>query len=107
MGLSLAVKTEPASGTDPDLDWLRGRTIVHKIVVGLTDPGASAMAILTELGRTPGEIRTLTLKPTQGEHFEAVLQVTGLNSEDARDLVGRIAMYPGAVSAAIEHVLIR
>ena len=112
MGLSLAFKPEPAlaapiADANPDLDWLRGRTIVHKIVVGLTDPGPSALAILTELGRTAGEIRALTLKPTQGERFEAVLQATGLSSEDARDLVGRIAMYPGVMSAAIEHVLIR
>jgi hypothetical protein len=114
MGLSLAFKPEPELETrpapeaaNPDLDWLRGRTIVHKIVFGLTDPALCMLAILKELGRTSGQIRSLTLKPTQGDRFEVVLQATDLSAEDARELVGRVAAHPDVMSAAIEHVLIR
>ena len=114
MGLSVAFKPDPeleafAAGeaANPDLDWLQGRTVVHKIVFGLTDPALCMLAILKELGRTSGEIRALTLKPTQGDRFEVVLQATALSAEDARELVGRVAAHPDVISAAIEHVLIR
>ena len=107
MGIALAFQTDVMPLSNPDLDWLRGRTVVHKIVVGLTDPGASTIAILRELGRTAGEIRSLTLKPTESHHYEAVLQATSLSAEAARDLVGRIAAHPQVKSAAIEHMLIR
>ncbi len=107
MGLSLAIRADPAPPAPSDLEWLCGRTIVHKIVVGLTDPRACVIALLDELGGAAGEIRSLTLKPTAGDGFEVVLQATALSVEDARDLVGRIAAHPKVSSAAIEHVLIR
>jgi hypothetical protein len=90
-----------------DQDWLRGRTIVHKIVIGLTDPNACVIAILQELQRTSAEIRSLTVKPVQAGAFELVLQATCLDADDARRLVGWVAAHRGVNSAAIEHVLIR
>jgi hypothetical protein len=107
MGIPLTFQTDATPLSNPDLDWLRGRTIVHKIVIGLTDPKASVIALLEELARTSGEIRSLTLKPTQADCFEMVLQATTLSAEEARGLVGRVAAYPEVNSAAIEHVLIR
>jgi hypothetical protein len=102
MGISLAFQQDATPLSNPDLDWLRGRTIVHKIVIGLTDPCVCMRVILNE-----GEIRALTLKPTEAACFEVVLQATGLSAEDARGLVARIAAYPAVKSAAIEHMLIR
>jgi len=107
MGLSLAIRADPAPLATSDLDWLRGRTIVHKMVIGLTDPKACMTALLDELGRTSGEIRSLTLKPTAHDCFEVVLQATALSVDEARNLVGRFASHPEVNSAAIEHVLIR
>ncbi len=107
MGTSLAFQADATPLSDPDMDWLRGRTVVHKIVVGLTDPNVCMRVILNELSESAGEIRALTLKPTEGACFEVVLQATGLGAEDARGLVGRIAAYPAVKSAAIEHMLIR
>jgi len=103
MGLPATI--QPPS--DPDHDWLRGRTIVHKIVIGTTEPNASVGALLSALAHTSGRIRSLTVKPTAGDRFEAVLQATELTPEEARRLVGRIAAFPKVGSAAIEHVLIR
>jgi hypothetical protein len=107
MGVSLAIKTDPTPLASADSDWLRGRTIVHKIVIGLTDAAVCMRVILNEISETAGEIRALTLKPTQEACFEVVLHATGLSAEDARELVGRIAAYPAVKSAAIEHMLIR
>jgi hypothetical protein len=107
MGISLAFQHGATPLSNPDLDWLQGRTIVHKIVIGLTDPNVCMRVILNELSETAGEIRALTLKPTGGAGFEVVLQATGLGAEDARGLVGRIAAYPAVKSAAVEHMLIR
>ena len=107
MGIALAFQNDATPLSNPDLDWLAGRTIVHKIVVGLTDPAVCTIAILQEFGRTAGEIRSLALKPTQADHFEVVLQATSLSAEAARELVGRIAAHPQVKSAAIEHMLIR
>ena len=107
MGVSVAIQGSATPLASSDLDWLRGRTIVHKIVIGLTDPKLCMTALLDELGRTPGEIRSLTLKPIAGACFEVVLQATTLGVDEARALVGRIAAYPKVSSAAIEHVLIR
>ncbi len=106
MGLSLALQPDVARAPDPDCDWLRGRTVVHKIVIGLIDPTASLLALLGEFSQTSGEIRSLTLKPTGGEHFEAIFQATALSPEAARALVGRIAAIDKVNTAAIEHVLI-
>ncbi len=107
MGISLAFQTGATPLSNADIDWLRGRTIVHKIVIGLTDPVVCMRVILNELAESAGEIRALTLKPTEGACFEVVLQATNLGAEDARGLVGRIAAYPAVNSAAIEHMLIR
>jgi hypothetical protein len=107
MGISLAFQQDATPLSNPDLDWLRGRTIVHKIVIGLTDPCVCMRVILNELSESEGEIRALTLKPTEAACFEVVLQATGLSAEDARGLVARIAAYPAVKSAAIEHMLIR
>ncbi len=107
MGISLAFQPDATPLSNPDLDWLSGRTVVHKIVIGLTDPIACMRVILNELSETAGEIRALVLKPTDGGCFEAVLQATHLSAEDARGLVSRIAAYPAVNSAAIEHMLIR
>ena len=107
MGISLAFQDQAPPLSNPDLDWLQGRTIVHKIVIGLTDPNVCMRVILNELSESAGEIRALTLKPTEASCFEVVLQATSLSAEDARDLVGRIAAYPAVNSAAIEHMLIR
>ena len=108
MGLQAAFRTtqDAMPAANPDLDWLRGRTTVHKIVIGMSDPTASVGALLDALARTSGQIRSLTVKPTAADRFEAVLQATALSAEEARGLVGRIAAFPKVSSAAIEHVLI-
>jgi hypothetical protein len=105
---SLSPLPTPAarSGAVADLDWLRGRTIVHQIVIGTSDPAASLAALLAALARTSGNIRALTVKPTAAGQFEAVLQATALSAEEARGLVSRIAALPSVNSAAIEHMLI-
>jgi hypothetical protein len=109
MGVQFAFDVQtaaaPPAPTTADLDWLKGRTVVHKIVVGVSEPIRSVIAILHELSCAEGEVRALTVKPS-AERFEAVLQATALTPEAARRLVGRIAAYLGVSSAAIEHVLI-
>jgi hypothetical protein len=103
----------PAQGQAPTLppslsdgEWLCGRTVVHKIVVGLTSPTTSVPALLTALAATSGQIRSLIVKPVLGGVFEATLQATHLSPEEARRLVDRVATCPEVSSAAIEHVLI-
>ncbi len=104
-GFDVQTVAAASAPTDADLDWLKGRTVVHKIVVGVSEPVRSVIAILHELSRSKGEVRALTVKPS-AERFEAVLQASALTPEAARGLVGRIAAYPGISSATIEHVLI-
>jgi hypothetical protein len=109
MGIQTAFPRPAAaarSGSHADLDWLRGRTIVHQIVIGMSDPAASLAALLCALARTSGQICALTVKPTDAGQFEAVLQATTLSAEEARGLVSRIAALPSVNSAAIEHMLI-
>ena len=109
MGIQIAFPHQAAqvpTAANADLDWLRGRTIVHQIVIGMSDPAASVAALLAALGRTSGKIRALTVKPTAAGQFEAVLQATTLSAEEAQGLVSRIAALPSVNSAAIEHMLV-
>ena len=117
MGVALAIRADaPPSEiglatTDltpnPDLHWLRGRTTVHKILIGLRDPQGCLGSLMDELGRSGGDIRALTLNPTQPGCFEVVLQAANLSPHSARSMVERMAAHPAILSAVIEHVLIR
>ena len=107
MGVSLAFRPDGGVALDPDFDWLRGRTVVHKILIGLSEPHACMAVLMKELRRSGAEIRALALNPMGAGAFEVVLQVTGVGPEAARSMVERIAGYPAITSAAIEHVLIR
>ncbi len=107
MGVTLAVRPQPTPAADPDLDWLRGRTVVHKILIGLIDPHACVLVLMQELKRSGGQLRALALNATGGGLFEAVLQVTDVSPKTARGMVDRIAANSAVTSAAIEHVLIR
>ncbi len=89
-----------------DQTWLCGRTVVHKLVFALDAPAACLAAVFAELSRVGGELHSMTLHPTRGGAFEAVVRVTRIGAGEAAVMLDRLARLPDVRSAALEHVLI-
>ena len=91
--------------------WLAGRTVVHKIVIGLNDPQACLAAVAEEFcgvaGGDTGRIEAFTLNPLAGGAYEAVLRAADLSMDAADRLVSRLCTAVGVRSVQIEHMLIR
>ncbi|WP_158914277.1 hypothetical protein [Caulobacter sp. S45] len=87
--------------------WLAGRTVVHKIVIGLSDPQACLAAVAEEFCGETGRIEAFTLNPLSGGAYEAVLRAADLSMDAADRLVSRLCKAVGVRSVQIEHMLIR
>jgi hypothetical protein len=90
-----------------DDGWLAGRTVVHKIVIGLSDPEACLAAVAEEFRGKVGRIEAFSLNPLAGGAYEAVLRAADLSVEAADSLVARLCARRGVRSVQIEHMLIR
>jgi hypothetical protein len=90
-----------------DDSWLAGRTVVHKIVIGLSDPQACLAAVAEEFRGKSGRIEAFTLSPLSGGAYEAVLRAADLSVDAADSLVARLCARRGVRSVQIEHMLIR
>jgi hypothetical protein len=99
---SLAYAETPQS----DRDWMRDRTVVHKIVIALSATHPALSDLLDELARAQGALQSLNVRPVAGR-FEAVLHASRLSPDAARRLVDRYAGLPEIASASIEHMLVR
>ncbi|MGC1304100.1 MAG: hypothetical protein WA840_17170 [Caulobacteraceae bacterium] len=91
----------------PDDGWLAGRTVVHKIVIGLSDPQACLAAVAEEFREKTGRIEAFSLSPLAGGAYEAVLRAADLSTDAADGLVARLCGKQGVRSVQIEHMLIR
>lgn len=80
--------------------------LVHVILIATAKPRATLAAVASELGRSHGELRGLTLKPV-GARFDAVLRLTGIDEEAAERLAAAIAAWPNAGSVSVEHQALR
>jgi hypothetical protein len=87
--------------------WLAGRTVVHKIVIGLNDPSACLAAVAEEFQQGLGRIEGLALSALSGGAYEAVLRAADLSEAEAEHLVSRLCVRQGVRSVQIEHMLIR
>ena len=87
--------------------WLAGRTVVHKIVMGLSDPCACLAAVADAFAGGTGRIEGLALTPLTGGAYEAVLRAADLSVAQAEGLVTRLCDQDGVRSVQIEHMLIR
>jgi hypothetical protein len=87
--------------------WLAGRTVVHKIVIGLSDPSACLTAVAEEFQHGLGRIEGLALSALSGGAYEAVLRAADLSVDEAEHLVSRLCVRQGVRSVQIEHMLIR
>jgi hypothetical protein len=76
--------------------------LVHILLIATTAPQATLAAIADGIGRTSGQLRSLSLKPV-GDGFEAMLRLTGGGEHGAERLAASIARWPRAGSVRVEH----
>jgi hypothetical protein len=100
------IASEPVVPEQSDGDWLRDRTVVHKVVATLDVAHPALSDLLDQLARSHGRLQSLDVRPL-GQGFEVVLRAGRLTPEAARRLVDRFAVTPGVAAASLEHMLIR